>query len=282
MSIINQIVEAFSYPFFMRALAIGGLISLASAILGIYVVLRKESLIGHTIADVSFLGIAIGLAFGANLNVVTIALAIAAAVVIAILQSTGRFSHDSVLAFTAEISLATAIFIVSRLKGYRIDLLQYLFGDILGISSQDVIISVVIAPVILLILFLARNKILQVTFNEELAISSGTNIVFYNTLFTMLVAVTIAIGIKVVGIILVAAFLIIPANIAKSVAQSFRQTVYIATAAALLATATGLILSYIFDAPSGAMIVISLGAMLALAATLGALGVALGVRHRPN
>lgn len=267
-SMINAVIEAFSYPFFIRALAVGGLISLASAVLGIYVVLRKESLMGHTIADVSFLGISLGLILSINLDVITVLVAVVAAIVIAMLQNTGKFSHDSVLAFTAEISLATAIFVVSRLQGYRVDLLQYLFGDILGISSLDVAIASVTMPLILIISYVVRKKILQVTFNEDLSRSSGTNVFFYNTLFTVLVAVTIAIGIKVVGVILISAFLIIPANIAKTIAGSFKQTVYLASGMALFATFTGLVLSYIFDAPSGAMIVLSLGALLFFAVLL--------------
>ncbi|MBE0447085.1 MAG: metal ABC transporter permease [Actinobacteria bacterium] len=264
-SIIDVIVEAFSYPFFVRALSIGGLISLAGAVLGIYVVLRKESLIGHTISDVSFLGIAIGLALGLNMNATTITIAVAAAIIIVALQNTGRFSHDSVLAFTAEISLAIAIVIISRLEGYRVDLLQYLFGDILGISRYDVIVATALMPFILLTLFVTRKKVLQVTFNEELSISAGTNIFFYNALFTVLVAVTIAIGIKIVGVILMAAFLVIPANIAKTVARSFKEMVLLSAGTALLATLLGLMLSYVLDAPSGAMIVMSLGSMLFLA-----------------
>jgi len=261
-TIVSVIIEAFSYPFFTRALAIGGLISFASAILGIYVVLRKEALIGHTISDVSFLGIAIGLLLGLNLSAITIAIAMTAAIFIVAVQSYGKFSHDSVLAFTAEISLAIAIFIISRLEGYRVDVSQYLFGDILGISRSDVTVAVALMPLILVALFLARNKILQVTFSEELSISAGTNIFFYNALFTMLVAITIAVGIKIVGIILMAAFLIIPANIAKIVARSFAETVFLSAGAALLATFLGLIMSYVLDAPSGAMIVMSLGGML--------------------
>jgi len=267
-STINAVIEAFSYPFFIRALAVGGLISLASAVLGIYVVLRKESLMGHTIADVSFLGISLGLILSINLDVITVLIAVVAAIVIAALQNTGKFSHDSVLAFTAEISLATAIFVVSRLEGYRVDLLQYLFGDILGISSLDVAIAAVAMPLILVISYAVRKKILQVTFNEELSVSSGTNVFFYNALFTVLVAITIAIGIKVVGVILISAFLIIPANIAKTIAGSFKQTVYFASGMAFFATFMGLVLSYVFNAPSGAMIVLSLGALLFFAVLL--------------
>jgi zinc transport system permease protein len=247
---------------------VGGLISLASAILGIYVVLRKESLMGHAIADISFLGIALGLALGFNLDAATFFVAITAAVAIAALQNTGRFSHDSVLAFSAEVSLAAAIVIVSNLKGYRIDLVQYLFGDILGISQKDVMLVAALIPSILFILFVARKKVLQVTFNEELALSAGTNTLAYNTLFTVLVALTIAVGIKVVGVILITAFLIIPANTAKVLARSFKQTVFLAVVAALLAMALGLILSYAYDAPSGPTIVLCLGALLFLSVVL--------------
>ncbi|MDI6715504.1 MAG: metal ABC transporter permease [Actinomycetota bacterium] len=265
MNTLNLIAEAFSYPFFVRALYVGGIISVAGAMLGIYVVLRRESLMGHTIADISFLGIAIGLALGMNLDLITTLVAALAAIAIAILQNTGRFSSDSVLAFTAEVSLAVAIFIISRLHGYRVDLLQYLFGDILGISSSDVVVSLALIPAILIILFFARKKLLQVTFNQELAISAGTNVPLYNTLFTMLVALTIAVGIKIIGIILIAAFLIIPANIAKVFARSFRETAILAVLSAILATTMGLIVSYVLDIPSGAMIVMSLGGMLLLA-----------------
>jgi zinc transport system permease protein len=118
---------------------------------------------------------------------------------------------------------------------------------------------------VIVVFLFCQGKILQVTFNEELAISAGTKVFAYNLIFTFLVALTIAVGIKVIGIILMASFLVIPANVAKVIAKSFKQMLLLSAIGALASTFLGLMFAYALDAPSGAMIVICLGTFLIFA-----------------
>ena len=255
---MQTLIEALSYTFFVRALIVGSVFAIICALLGIFVVLRKESIVGHAIANVSFLGIALGLYLGIDVTVSAIMLSLVAAGILSFVQQRSTTSNDSWKAIFAQSSMALAIVIVSLLQGYRADVMQYLFGDILAISSNDVVATFLLGTLVFISVILMRKKLLQTTFNKSLAKAAGNEPVVYETLYTFLVALVIAIGIKIVGAILVASFLIIPANIAKLVSKSFNQLLVISIVVSAVGTIVGLFLSFVFDVPSGAAIILSL------------------------
>lgn len=255
------ILEALNFSFFQRSLLVGVLLAVIYALLGNFVVLREEAIIGHTMANVVFLGIALGLLFSWNLTWVTILAALAGVGFLYYLQSSSRFSRDSILALTSQISISGAIVIFSQVEGYQ-NIEGFLFGNILAISKTDLRLTLGLFAINLVGLYLIRKPLTQLVINRELAISAGTKVERVNFIFMLLLALTVAAGIKIIGVILLAAFLVIPANTAKSLARSFKQMIGLSVVVGILGVLIGLFLAYLWDTPSGAMIVLVLGVML--------------------
>ncbi|PIQ79089.1 hypothetical protein COV81_03335 [Candidatus Peregrinibacteria bacterium CG11_big_fil_rev_8_21_14_0_20_41_10] len=259
---LTTLIEALSFSFFQRALLVGSLIAVIYSLLGNYVVLRKETVISHSIANFAFLGVALAILLNANINLFTFLAAIGGALSISILQNNPKFARDSILTFSSEISIAIAIVIISFFKGYRTDILQFLFGNILAISSTDILFISIVSLLIIGFLLLFHRQLLQITFSTELAKASGTKVTLFNLLYLLILALAIAIGVKTIGVILIAALLVIPANTAKLFASSFKQLLTYSAIFGLMSTILGLLTSYFFDLPSGATIVITLSVFL--------------------
>lgn len=261
---IDLLIEAFSFSFFQRALVVGTLIAITCALLGNFVVLRKEVIISHTISHLALLGIALGMIMNVNLMLGVFAVSLAGVFLIVFLQNIQRFSHDSILEFVAEMAIATATVLISVFGSYQGDLLQYLFGDILALSRQDMWLATGVTLLVLLFVYFFRTRLLQSLFNEELAKSVGVNNERINILFMMLLALVVAVSLKIVGAVLIAAFLVIPANTAKGLAANFKMMMTYSVLIALVGTVCGLLFSYIFNAPSGSMIIVVMGIIFIL------------------
>lgn len=262
---MNLFFEPFQYDFFVRALFMGALMGVVCALLGIFVVMRREALMSHALANTAFLGIALGLLLGVNLHWSMFVLTLLSAVVISFLQQRKSFPEDSLLEFIAQLTFAIAVICISLLQGYRVDLFQYLFGDILGVSASDVWIQ---APLLILLFFgflALKRQFLKLTLSRELAISQKVPIFFLNTLFLMFVALVVAIGMKVIGVILISAFLVLPANTSRLLSSNFKSMQTGALIVGLLGSIVGLFLSYYFNIPSGASIVLTLSTLLIFA-----------------
>ncbi len=258
---MSLILDALQFGFFQRALMVGFLLAIIYALLGNFVVLREEAIIGHTMANIVFMGIALGLLLSWDSFWIMILAALAGVLFIDYLQRSSRFSRDSILALTSQISIAAGIIILSQVEGYQ-NVEGFLFGNILAVSSSDLWMSLALFLINIVGLFLFRKQLTQLVINKELAISAGTNVERVNFIFMLLLALTVAAGIKIIGVILLAAFLVIPANIAKNIASSFKQMVLLSVIVSVIGVFAGLFLSYYFDTPSGAMIVLVLGVML--------------------
>ncbi len=265
---MESILEAFQYAFFLRAFGVGLILAVVYALLGNFVVLRREAIIGHTMANIIFMGIAIALLFSLNLSVMMTLTAIAGVFFIAYLEHSSRFSRDSILELTGQISMAAAIVILSQVSGYQ-NIEGFLFGNILAISKTDVWMTLGLLAINVVVLKMIRRPLTQIVINPELATSAGTNVKKINFIFMILLALTIAAGIKIVGVILLAAFLVIPSNSAKNLAKNFTQMQWVSVVIGLIGVTMGLFLAYTLDTPSGAMIVLVLGLMLILSTVLG-------------
>lgn len=258
-TIIEKLAEALSFDFFLRALLVGVILAVNCAVLGNYVVLRKEVIVTHAISHSALLGIAFALLFNLNLNLSVLAACILGVVIISFLQNTKRFSQDSILELSSQLAIAGAIVAISQLEGYRTDIMQFLFGDILAIADRDILFTVILLVMSLVFLVLFRKRLLQVVFNEELAKSVGVKVEVMNLFFMIILAFTVAIGLKIVGAILLSAFLVIPANTSKTIAKNFHQMTFLSIAFAIFGTVVGLFMSYVFDVPSGPMIILAMG-----------------------
>lgn len=256
---LQTVVEALGFSFFQRALLVGSLIALIYSQLGVFVVIRKETVITHSIGNFAFLGVALGMLLSLDITLMTFVAAVAGVLMVAWLQINQKLSKDSTLTFSSQVAMAMAIIVISLLEGYRVDLLQFLFGNILAIGAVDVWASLIVTIVVIVALAILGRPMLRIALNTDLAKVSRDKVGLINLIYLLLLAVAIAVGIKTVGVILIAAFLVIPANIAKLLAKDYRSLRIWSMVVAILGVVFGLFFSYFADLPSGATIVAVLG-----------------------
>lgn len=249
--------EILSLQFMQRALIAGILMGATLSLLGVFVVLRRSAFFGDAVAHFAFAGIALGFLLAIN--------PILAAVVVSLFLALGMgYLHnrapaqslDTIIGIFFSGAAALGIFIIGLLKGYRVDLFQFLFGDIIAISYQDVITALLISILVGVIFFLTWKPLFKITFNKEIAQVSGVRVHWYEYLFLGLLAVVTAMSIKVVGIILVPALLVIPAATAKNISRNFRQMILYSVFFGVMSVVGGLIGSFYLNTASGATIVL--------------------------
>ncbi len=252
---INNILEMFQFDFFIRALIVGSILSVIFSILWNYIIMRKESNIVHTISNFWLLWIAIWLYFSFDLNISIIITTLIWTFLLIFIKKNWFFWNDSINEIIAQFWLIISIIIVSQLSWYRSNILNFLFGDILTITQNDLIYSLIIGLIVILFYIFLHKKFFEISFSPELAISKWTNIKLINTIFMLILSLSIAISIKIIWVLLVSAFLILPANISKSISKNFRQLIIVSVIIWLIWLYVWLISSYIFDIPSGVWIV---------------------------
>lgn len=257
---MQTLLEALQFEFFQRSLIVGLLLAVAYALLGNFVILRKEAVIGHTIANFAFLGVALGLLLNFPPQIAAILAALLIAIILHLVKS-GRTAADSRLVIWAQLAMAAAIVVISLLPGYRPDLLQYLFGSILAISTFDLWVAVGSVVAVLVFYFGWRRQLLQMIVSPVIARSFGNTGRGLQLGYYFLLCLVIALGVKVVGVILLEALLILPGNIAKLRARSFAGLTKMSVGVAVTSVVIGMFASYLFDIPSGAAIVLVLGGL---------------------
>lgn len=251
-------LEILQLQFMQRALLAGLLMGITLALLGVFVVLRKSSFFGDAVAHFAFAGIALGFLLSVNPIAAAILVSLALALGIGYIQNHVRVqSLDTIIGIFFSGAAALGIFVIGLLRGYRVDLFQYLFGDIIAISRDDVILSAVITIAVSLILSLVWKSFFKITFNKEIAKVSGVRVAAHDYLFMALLAVITAVSIKIVGIILVPALLVIPAASAKNISQNFYQMALYAVLFGTLSVVAGLVGSFYLNTASGATIVLA-------------------------
>lgn len=261
---INSIIEAFGFDFFVRGLVIWVILSLIYSIIWIFVVLRKESNITHTISNFALLWIAVWLYFWLNLNIAAAVSSMIWSLVIIKFQNTKIFSHDSIMEFMAQISIALAIVIVSQLSWYRSDINNFLFWNILALSREDFWFTLILWVVIISIFVLFRKVFTQIIISSELTKSRWINVNLVNVLFMLLIGIAISLWIKIVWVLLIWAFMIIPPNISKIFSVNFSQMRIYSVLFWAISTFLGILAAYILDAPTWATIIISMWVVLTL------------------
>lgn len=250
-------LEILTYPFIQKALLSGIIVGAVCSLLGVFVVIRKMSFFGDAISHSAFTGVALGFLLGLNPSVTALIFAIIVAAGMGYLQNRGNLSADTTIGIFFSGSAALGLLIISLLRGYRADLFQYLFGDILAISNQDVVIASALGLAVLGSMSFLMRPLLQITFNRDLAKVTGVKVEFYEYMLMLLLAVTVAVSLKIVGIILVTALLIVPAAAAKNVSANFRQMVAWSVFFGISSAIVGLAASYVLDTSSGPTIVLT-------------------------
>jgi len=249
-------LEMLSYGFMQNAFIAGFIIALLASVSGTFVVLRRYSMISETLAHSALVGVAVGLVAGYNPLWVAVVVALLSAWLIEYLRSSFSLYSDAVLSILLSGSLALAVIIVSLGGAFNNSLFSYLFGSILSVSREDVIVIVVVGTLSLSLLLAFSKELYFIAYDEEVAKTSGIKVKMLNFLLVSVVAVIIALSIRVVGSLLIGALMVIPTVSALQYKQGFKNTTLLALFFAILSVAFGITLSYEFSLPSGATIVL--------------------------
>ena len=249
-------LEMLSYDFMQRAFLAGIIIAILASVSGTFVVLRRYSMISETLAHSALVGVAVGLVAGFNPLWMAVIVAILSAWLIEYLRSEFTLYSDAVLAILLSGSLALAVIIVSLGGAFNNSLFSYLFGSILSVSTEDVITIAIFGTVALVSLLVFSRQLYFIAYDEEVAKTSGIKVKFLNFLLVSVVAIIIALSIRVVGSLLIGALMVIPTVAALQFRIGFFKTGLISLVFALISVISGMTLSYYFSLPSGATIVL--------------------------
>ena len=240
--------EMLSYPFMQRALIVGILVSLCAALLGVSLVLKRYSMIGDGLSHVGFGALAIATALGWAPLAVTIPIVILAAFLLLRMSESSKIKGDAAIALISSSALAIGVITVSWSSGMNTDVNNYMFGSILAMSREDVVLSVVLSVLVLILFLVFYTRIFAVTFDETFAKATGVKAELYNMLLAFLTAVTIVLGMRMMGALLISSLLIFPALTAMRVCKTFL---------------IGMGLSFVVSSPAGAtVVVVNLAAFL--------------------
>jgi zinc transport system permease protein len=249
-------IEMLSYEFMQRALVAGMLIALLASISGTFVVLKRYSMISETLAHSALVGVAVGLVAGYNPLWIAVMMAILSAWLIEYLRSSFSLYSDAILAILLSGSLAIAVIIVSLGGAFNNSLFSYLFGSILSVTHEDVLTILFFGTLSLGLLLAFAKELYFIAYDEEVAKTSGIKVKMLNFLLVTVVAIIIALSIRVVGSLLIGALMVIPSVSALQYRVGFLNTMFLSIAFALLSVISGMTLSFYFSLPSGATIVL--------------------------
>jgi zinc transport system permease protein len=267
--------EILGYGFIQRALIAGTLIGLLCALLGIFLVLRRFSLIGDGLAHFTFGSVALVLLCGVSAAWVTYAaipLVLVGALGILKLTASARIHGDTAIGIVSALGIALGVILSSLSGGYNVDLFSYLFGNILIITRNDVYLTVVLAVVVVMVVTLRARAFFAVAFDEELARTSGINTRTANILLVLMTAVTVVLAMKLVGIMLVSALLIIPPVAALQLRRGFMPTILFAAGFGILSVVSGILASFALNLPTGGTIIVASFLLFVVASLAGRFG----------
>ncbi len=254
---MEMIFEMLSYPFMVRAFTVGALVALCSALLGVSLVPKRYSMIGDGLSHVGFGALAIA----ASLNMAPLAAAIpvviAAAVLLLRIRGNSRIKGDAAIALISTSSLAIGVMVISMTTGMNTDVYNYMFGSILAMSEEDVLLSVVMAVIVLVLFVFFYHKIFAITFDETFAQATGVKADLYNTLIAVLTAVTIVLGMRMMGALLISSLIIFPALTSMRVCKTFRSVIINSAVISVVCLAAGITVSYVWATPAGASVVMA-------------------------
>ncbi|WP_448972303.1 metal ABC transporter permease [Oribacterium sp.] len=245
-----------SYDFMIRAIIVGSLVSLCSALLGTSLVLKRYSMIGDGLSHVGFAALAIAYALQLAPMSVSIPICVIAAFFLLQLEENSKIKGDAATALLCSGALAVGVMTISLTSGMNTDVCNYMFGSILAISPSDMRLSVILSVVVLFLYIFFYPRIFAVTFDENFAKASGTNTRFYNMVLALLTSITIVLGMRMMGTLLISSLIVFPSITAMRVCKNFLATIILASLLSLFGFFVGMTLSFLYSIPTGASIVV--------------------------
>ncbi len=252
---IDVIRQMLSYPFLSRALIVGTLVALCAALLGVNLVLKRYSMIGDGLSHVGFGALAIAQAMGTAPLGVAVPVVILAAFLLLRLSERSKIKGDAAIALISTGSLAVGVMVISVTTGMNVDVCNYMFGSILAMSKSDVTLSVILSLAVLALYLVFYAQIFAVTFDEGFARATGVRAGLYNMLLALLTAVTVVVGMRLMGALLISSLVIFPALTAMRLMRSYRSVIACAAALSVVNFLIGMTVSYLAATPAGASVV---------------------------
>ena len=244
------------YSFVIRGLEAGIIVAIIAPLIGIFLVLRRYSLIADTLSHVSLAGIALGLLFGWSPIITALGVTVASSLGIERLRTTKRIYGESALALFLSGSLALATVLLSLGRGFNANLFNYLFGSIVTVTQNDIYTIIILAIIVITLLITFYKELVYISFDEESAKVSGIPVRLINTILVVLAAITISLSIPIVGVLLIAALIVIPIVTALQFRKSFVQTIVIAECVSIFSVIFGIFTSFYFNLSTGGTIVL--------------------------
>ncbi len=241
--------------FMRQALVVGTLVALCAALLGVVLVLKRYALIGDGLSHVGFGALTIAMALNLMPMAVAIPVVVAAAFLLLRLSESSSIGGDSAIAIASTGALTVGVIVASLSKGMNVDVYSYMFGSLLAVSDGDVALSIALAALVLSLFALSYRRIFAVTFDENFARATGVRAERYNMLIALLTAVTVVIGMRMMGTLLISSLIIFPALTAMRVFRSFRSVTVCAALLSVVCVAAGLVASFVLSIPAGASVV---------------------------
>ena len=252
---IEILVEMFSYHFLVRAMVVGLLVSLCCAMLGVSLVLKRYSMIGDGLSNVGFGALAVA----SVLNVAPLSFAIpvvvAAAFFLLRMNENSLIKGDAAIALVSTGSLSIGVLMMSLTTGMNLDVCNYMFGSILAMTQSDVYLSMVLSALVLLLFILFYHKMFAITFDETFAKATGIRVGFYKMLLAVLTALTITLGMRLMGTLLISSLIVFPALTAMRLCRSFKWVMIHSIFISFICFFLGLVMSYLAATPPGASVV---------------------------
>ncbi len=252
---IEVIGQMFTYSFIIRALIVGGLVALCASLLGVCLVLKRYAMIGDGLSHVGFGALAVATAMNWAPLEVTIPVVVAAAFLLLRVSDNSKIRGDSAIAMISTGALAVGIIIASKSTGMNTDIYSYLFGSILAMSRSDIVLSIVISVAVLGLFICFYNRIFAVTFDENFAKATGTDSGIYNMLIAFLTAMTVVLGMRMMGALLISSMIIFPALTAMRLCKSFKSVIICSAVVSVVCVFIGVFVSFVYSTPTGASIV---------------------------
>ena len=265
----NTVIEMLSYPFMTRAFLVGSLVALCSALLGVSLVLKRYSMIGDGLSHVGFGAMAIAAAMNAAPLTIAIPVVIVAAILLLRISGNAKIKGDAAIALISTTSLAVGVMVISLTTGMNTDVYNYMFGSILAMSAEDVKLSLVLSVFVLILFIVFYHKIFAITFDETFARATGVKAGVYNTLIAVLTAVTIVLGMRMMGALLISSLIIFPALTSMRVCRTFKSVIINAAVISVVCLIAGVTLSYVAATPAGASVVLANLVMMVLYTVVG-------------
>mgnify|MGYP000846759798 FL=1 len=252
---ISTLTEMLSYPFLVRALIVGLLVALCASLLGVSLVLKRFSMIGDGLSHVGFGALAIAAAANIAPLYLAIPVCIAASFLLLRMSESTRIKGDAAIAMLSAGSLAIGVMVVSMTTGMNTDVYNYMFGSILSLSQGDAILSAMLSAVVLVLFVLFYPRLFAVTFDETFSRATGIPTRAYNAALATLSSITVVLGMRMMGALLISSLVIFPVLTAMRIGKRYLSVTILSAIVAIVGFFLGMVISFVYETPSGASVV---------------------------